>query len=422
MCTTVDEQRLGVEAWLDRSGSLPLSFSIYGSCRISISRRCTDMEERAMEEERNAKIFSQHAEQLLRCFTRQSHRWYDVEVRLNQYCARMLEESMALVDPDWQVKSLNSFTFEHLDGESSNQEHLACLSKFLTAPRLRRVVIINDRDVLQYLEQPNPNLSQLDIFSSFRPLPLPHFFSLLSRYVNLHICRLSVCIPWEVVSLESYPAVSLPLLRKLSLNVNVGRENLDIDQLFNKISIPMLRSLTVTVHVDFRRATFARAPFRSWLIDNQIRELNLNLPLSPEAYLECLALVPNLSWLAIQDWIMNEESAKMLVNHLVPSSERPEPLCPMLQRLIISGLDVDDGLMLNLARSRRNSIFGGAISLGVLKVKFPRYKQRVDIDDMLDELRNQGMVISFGYYMSFKETASLGQRRSTVGGPFDRFY
>ncbi|KAK7434207.1 hypothetical protein VKT23_020337 [Stygiomarasmius scandens] len=419
MCTTVDGRRLGVEAWLDRSGSLPLSFSIYGSCYISNSHRHTDIEQRRMELTRNTETFSQHVERLLRCFTRQMHRWQNVEFRLNHCCASTFEESMAaLVDPDWQVDSLDSFTFERMG--PGQDPTLTCLAKFLAAPHLRRVkVIIDVQHTLQHLEQSNPGLSQLEVSSGTpfsRGLQLPYFFSLLSRYTNLHSCHLDIQVP-QTASLESYPAISLPLLRKLSLNFDVDGE--DIDQLFfSKVSIPALRSLTVTIR-HFRRVTFARVPFRPWLVDNQIHELILSLPLSIEAYLECLTLVPNLSRLVIQDWIMNEESAKMLINHLAPSSEHPEPLCPILQQLSISGLEVDDELMLNLARSRRDSTFRGVDSLDVFKVKFHRYKQLVDIDDMLDELRKQGMEISFEHQRnSFKDTASLGQRQVT--GPFDR--
>jgi len=326
-----------------------------------------------------------------------------------------------LVDPDWQIDLLDSFTFERM-GPPGQDPTLTCLSKFLAAPRLRRVTVIIDvQHTSQHLEQSNPGLSQLEVSSGTpfsRGLQLPYSFSLLSRYTNLHSCHLDIQVP-QTVSLESYPAISLPLLRKLSLNFDVDGEAVDIDQLFfNKVSIPALRSLTVTIG-HFRRVIFCHAPFRPWLVDNQIHELNLSLPLSIEAYLECLTLVPNLSRLAIQDWIMNEESAKMLINHLVPSFEHPEPLCPVLQQLSISGLEVDDELMLNLARSRRSSIFGGVNSLDVLKVRFHRYKQLVDIDDMLDELRKQGMEISFEHQKnSFKETASLGQRQVT--GPFDR--
>ncbi|KAK7438026.1 hypothetical protein VKT23_018194 [Stygiomarasmius scandens] len=421
MCRTVDEKRLGVEAWLDRSGSLPLSFSIFGSCQLSISSRHADAEQRRIDLEQNAKTLSQHVDQLLRCFTKQTYRWQNVELRLNKYCAKTLEESMAaLADPDWSVASLNSFAFMLLDSMRPPGQDLTYLPKFLAAPHLRRVTVaVNIQDVLQHLEQSNPNLSQLNVSCGgvFLPgLQLPSFFSLLSRYAHLRDCHLDVQVP-QTVSLESYPDISLPLLRKLSLNFNGEREVSDIDQLlFNKISVPALHSLTLTVSRAWH-VIFAHAPFLSWLIDNQIHELNLSLPLSIEAYLECLTLVPNLSRLAIHDRVLTKESAETLIDRLLPSSERPEPLCPTLQQLSIFGLEVDDELMLNLARSRRSSIFEGINSLDILRVRFERYKQLVGIDNMLDELRKQGMEINFEYQLGRKDEASLGQHQVT--GPFE---
>ncbi|KAK7438027.1 hypothetical protein VKT23_018195 [Stygiomarasmius scandens] len=413
MCRKVDEKRLGVEAWLDRSGSLPLSFSIYGSCQFSISSRHT-----RIDLEQNAKTLSQHVDQLLQCFTKQTYRWQNVELQLNKYCAKTLEKSMAaLADPDWSVASLNSFTFMFLDSMRSPGQDLTYLPKFLAAPHLRSVTVaVNIQDALRHLEQSNPNLSQLNISCSGHFLPglqLPSFFSLLSRYAHLRDCHLGVQVP-QTVSLESYPTISLPLLRKLSLNFKVEREVSDIDQLlFNKISVPALHSLTLTVNRT-GHVIPARVPFLSWLIDNQIHELNLSLPLSIEAYLECLTLVPNLSRLAIHDRVLNKESAKTLIDRLLPSPERPEPLCPILQQLSIFGLEVDDELMLNLARSRRSSIFEGINSLDILRVRFERYKQLVGIDNMLDELRKQGMKIEFVYQPERKDEASLGQRPQVI--------
>ncbi|KAK7438028.1 hypothetical protein VKT23_018196 [Stygiomarasmius scandens] len=380
------------------------------------------MEERRTELEQNAKRFSQHVDQLLQCFTRRLPRWRNVELRMNRYCARMFEGCMTtLDDQDWQVPLLDSFTFDLLLGSSRQDLALTCLSKFLSIPHLRCVTVTADiQHVLQYLGQSNANLFQLDLLGGMFSLGLepPDLLSLLPRYANLHTCHFDVHVP-QTLSLESHPVISLPHLQKLSLNFSVERGISNIDHvLFNKLSVPALRSLTVTVS-RIGRVIFERAPFIPWLADGQIRELNLGTPLSLEAYLECLALVPNLTQLAVCDMALNEESAKAFVDHLIPSSEGPSPLCPKIRQLSFLGLDVDDKLVLDLAYSRKNPVLEGIASLEVFRARFQRCKQLADIDDLLDALRKQGMEITFEYQAERRDKPSLGQRQVAGLLPFD---
>jgi len=415
---TMGAKRHGVKAWLDRSGSLPLSFSIFGNSHFRHDIGAADPEQKQETE-----MFYDHLKQLFQYFIQQTHRWQNVELRLNRAFANVLGE--AITDSgnlDWQMSLLDSLTF-HLLAISTEDINSSWVSKLLAAPHLRHLSIgSNIPHVLKHLEQPNPNLQQLTVHwhgTVTGSLQSHDVLPLLSRHAHLRVCCLDIFVPddSQPVAFDSNLITSLPFLRKLSLNFTVGYNSRIDHALFSMMSVPALRSLTVTaMHV--ASTTLESAPFIPLLSGNQLRELKLRLRLSLQGYLECLARVPHLIQLTVQDR-MREASAKTFIERLTPSMEQLEPLCPKLRQLNLHGFQVDDDLMLDLARRRRVSTVEGVASLEEFHARFSRSKQLPDIEQQVDELRQQGMEVTFQHYPEEKDDPSAGQQ--TTEDPFS-FY
>ncbi|KAK7462737.1 hypothetical protein VKT23_007324 [Stygiomarasmius scandens] len=397
MCSEIDAKRLGVELWLERSGLSPLSFSIHGSCNepgIMLSR-CI--------------------QQFLQCFIQQVHRWQDVQLQLNAFCAHLFDASIAtLPDLDQKLNLLHTLTFDFL----SDIPTLPCLSKLLAAPHLRHVAVPNNIEHMQHhLELLSPGLSQLIIHggSRMRTDTQPYNpLHLLLRYKSLRACHFEIHTAWRGVFdfTLSVPNIPLPLMRDLSFHFVLPRST-SIDDLFKRMSTPSLRRLKVRI-TPLPTRILEHAPFMPLLVDNQIRELEMDLPLSTSGYLECLIQSSGLTKLAINCSRLKADAAKEIISRLIPSVKQP-PLCPKLRHLTLTYPRVDDELMLDLARSRMG-IFDGMALLEVLQVEFYGFKS-LHIEGSLDELREQGMQIRFDYFETEKRDRH-STRQQVAGDPY----
>ncbi|KAK7434050.1 hypothetical protein VKT23_020376 [Stygiomarasmius scandens] len=354
MRKTIEGKILGVETWLNRSGSLPLSFSIHADPDCTLPPRSETMDRKQQQE---ALLLLTGL--FTRYFMLHVDRWQDIELGLG---------------------ASNSDTLQYLE-QCPNLLHL----KF--------------RD---YLVGPWPPGLQCN---DFRPI--------LFKHKNLHTCHLDIWVLDHIhtASLASYPAISLSSLIALSLEFTVlGGVGDQVDaMLFHDIFAPALRCLKVSIYNQTSSLRVSQhAPFISLLSGSQIRELETNFQLSVDGYIECLSLAPNLTKLVLNNTPAykclypghvpeQEMTGKRLMDHLTPSFEQPDPLCPKLRHLSISGFRMLNEQMVNLASSRRGSVFEGVAELETLQVKFSRPRRDSDREDVLDELREQGMKISFEY-------------------------
>ncbi|KAK7470083.1 hypothetical protein VKT23_001524 [Stygiomarasmius scandens] len=212
----IKKRRLGVESWLERSGLLPLSFSIYG---------------------KNLYGGGEEVEQLFQCFTRRIHRWKSVEFQLSLYCSEMFESAIASsAGSDWEVPLLDSFTFDLLEANSTWGSDLVSIPKFLAAPNLRQVSVTNDiPDVLKHLEQSNLDLVQLQLRDGSLLTPR-HVFSPLLKGSNLRVCHLDVLkganaetFLWRLTPTIDQPEPLCPKLQQFTVVAGDMKDELLVD-------------------------------------------------------------------------------------------------------------------------------------------------------------------------------------------------
>ncbi|KAF5375275.1 hypothetical protein D9758_000288 [Tetrapyrgos nigripes] len=393
LCASIDRRRDGVEAWLSRAGELPLSFSIHADSQLSF-RQIPSSSSQDMDERKAA--FSEHTQELIGCFTRRIARWQKVILQVSPFCMQIFEASMlASAGSDWSFDEhhcLEGFSI-HSIRRIPGQPVMRALPKFLAAPSLRQVAMTNVPFNLQELALMTPNLLLLNLrrgHSSRSPSP-QDVFSLLSRFRNLRECSTAICFTSQATSFDSLETLCLPSLQSMSLIIIMDSAAVDVDTFFRQLSLPSLHSLTIKV---FTRGAMEHAPFVDLLASSgsHIRELHLSLELPVEGLLECLAHLPLLVKLSVHNGKLHGDPGASFVRRLTPCTQQPEPLCPNLQQLSLSGIDVKDEELLKLAHSRRRSSFEVS-QLEFFHVTHLGYQELIDLERRMEELREMGMKI-----------------------------
>ncbi|KAF5356567.1 hypothetical protein D9758_008211 [Tetrapyrgos nigripes] len=371
LCSVIDARTRGVQAWLRRSGTLPLSISVYSE-KAKLLRR--DYEQ---------KWISSRVARLLDCVVEVSSRWKDIEL-----CMDYL-----LMEGWWAENDGGSKDFK-----PGNSVHLHSLS-------------LQNMNY-HYLEErfPIAQLTHLDLRKTSREggLSIQGGLSVLSKCKNLVSCKMYIDNSYS--GIHNRPSFSPPThfrawekiiscsqLRLLHIESEGGGADAVFGFFFQHLEIPVLRSLGCEVAA-YRGE---RAPFLSLLTpDNQVEELKINLPRLPvEALVECLSFTPNL----VAARIIGAENA--LFNQREASSGAGLPsYCPFLKKLVVEAVDasLDDEHLLAFARSRRN-----AGTLEVLHATVRSLKGEAS-EEQIKDLRETGMDIRIIYPAEDWDSPSSG--------------
>ncbi|KAF5356525.1 hypothetical protein D9758_008263 [Tetrapyrgos nigripes] len=401
--SVIDARREGVETWLGRSGSLPLSVSVFSEWSSTpLTYGSPDN-------------FPERIRLLLDCIFQRSNRWHTVQFHLNNDCTSILSEC-------WPWGGTKELPLLHTFKMGLSVDAWGSFPNFKSewlakAPRLQRLSL-RDGDFewfltgqsswaqITHLELQVPNVRLSSIIKGLRQCS--HLQSL-----TVH----GLCVREDTLP-DSIQTISLPSLRSLSIAGRIGLTDytnpVDVRNIFAYLDAPALRCLRANIN---REGRFECIPFIGLLgPGNQIEELDISF--QEDLLDDILSLLPNLSIARIRPrWLDNT-----LLHRLTSSPGPDEPLCPSLTQLYLLGKNTtinDEHLLLDLARSRWNSGIlssshttarhGGIARLDVFHVLLNQYEQIPSLRDQLQELRNQGMDIIFAYREEESMDPSSGQ-------------
>jgi hypothetical protein len=388
----IDAKTKGIESWLSRSGSLPLSISVYA------------VEPAVREYVAEGPALRGPVQSLLDRVLQRSSRWYAVDFKITTACISILGES-------WPWGGNKDF------------------------PRLRTFRL--SRQWFTDTKFAWSQLTQLELQSDPSLSAVVRVLSQCRGLQSLTISNITIG--------EDFPAqvhtISLPSLKSLSLQSSICLSDktnpVDACNIFCYLDAPVLRCLRVDIPYP-RSDDFRCIPFVSLLAPgNQIEQLDIGIPSTTSAsmLLDTLVLLPNLITAHIRHSFLDDS----FLHRLTPSRDiHLKPLCPSLKHLYL--LDnrpvVHDNDLLDLVHSRRNAIptpFQTAsdslpskpatASLDTFHVTLNRFQQIPDLQDQLQVLRDQGMDIIFAYCSKgLKRNPSYGQasRNNEISPDIDR--
>ncbi|KAF5384659.1 hypothetical protein D9757_007482 [Collybiopsis confluens] len=335
----------GVESWLRRSGGLPKAISLcgysFGSHRPAFVR--------SRSKSPNTLV------PLLKSLISFGDTLQHLSLSLN---ANDLLAFQELIPPSSSFTSLTTFKFEDLGHSSISATKLGleALPPFLSRmPALQTLEIkkLTGRGDVQFhtLHSRWNMLTNLSILPSLDPADL---FSILAQTRALKTLAVGITVTAADFDASSLPPASLIDLVRLELTIevnrppnffpfNLGREEVDKEQnlqvacisaLLSRVTCPALR----TLYLSWRSvlAPVTQAP----IIDFPVRALDtlgLEIPMTPEAFMECLSLVPNLVSLDFVDAgnVFQSQGTTTLqdvhLTALTPSADNPVSLCPHLR-------------------------------------------------------------------------------------------
>ncbi|KAF5356528.1 hypothetical protein D9758_008266 [Tetrapyrgos nigripes] len=400
----IDGRREGVEPWLRRSGSLPLSISVFSEWSSTSLGGSGD------------NSVPERIRLLLDCIFQRSNRWHTVQLHLNEDCTSILSKCWPW-GGNKELPLLHTFKMGFSSGIWAHQKFER---EWLTkAPRLQRLSLRHG-DFEGFLDGQS-SLAQITHLELQLPsVRLPSIIKGLrqcSHLQSLTVHGLIRCAQRDILP-DSIQTISLPSLRSLSIAGRICLTDytnpVDVQNIFAYLDAPALRCLRANIT---RSGNFGCIPFVGLLgPGNQIEELDISF--QEDLLVNILSRLSNLSIARIRSRLLDNT----LLHRLTSSPGQDEPLCPSLKQLYLLGTNTtinDEQLLLYLACSRWNSAtpssshttarHGGIARLDVLHVLLNQYEQIPSFRDQLQELRNQGMDIIFAYQEESRMGPSSGQ-------------
>jgi len=403
--SAVAEARMrGVESWLGRSGTLPLSISVYSIPRLHRDHHTA-----------RAKAVFGMTERLWKCFAFYSSRWQSIELMATTACIPIFS---GLQEMRESFPLLETFRFKLLENHPLPPELYVFKAKKLgeQAPRLRHLYISHiSCDLLTEPSTfPCARLSHLELFPSPRPhtITICRALDILSMCPNLVFCGFNIncgLMRGEEEPPSWQSLISFPRLEKLKVVMNIYPGRLKKWNVFEYFDAPALRSLDIFILNT--GPALEELPFQSLLNrSDSIEDLRLTSMTARLPYYaveKSLNLLPNLKTLYIEvDPDSSEQDCSNFLSYLTPIPNK-HISCPVLRRLTVHGLpcSISDDQLLEFVRSRR-------AETGLYNIEFHimgRSKQRADLEERLDELRNRGVVVVFSYHPSeYRDSAFEG--------------
>ncbi|KAF8636338.1 hypothetical protein AX16_010993 [Volvariella volvacea WC 439] len=381
---------LAANAWLERSGTLPISLSLVTA--------------------NNGFSADVVAAPVLKTLIKFSSRWRSISLRVPYALLQPFSELTRADVPRLETLKIDDV----FNWDQTYQWHFPLLA----APRLRSVSFVHFQGNPRNLPLAWPLLSglSLDCDSTEACLHVSEVLDVFKRTPNLESCALGIRPPISPEEEQRLQHVVLPKLTTLTFRVYPDHVN-ELEKIFENIYAPNIKELSVVVTMTYEPSTLhtPHVPFRCLLAKSNVHleKLDLvHLQIEPEAFIDCLRHLPRLKTLCITDnsftWPTfpidtpdNGRRAVPIVNdkvlqHLMVTSDLPV-LCPKLESLTLNSVSAfSDKSLIEFARSRRFNAPASVSLLKVLQVKYTRSKTD-DIRDDIANLEMSGMRISVTY-------------------------
>ncbi|KAF5384588.1 hypothetical protein D9757_007476 [Collybiopsis confluens] len=354
----------GMELWLQRSGSLPISISIHGGSvsPFRYPRSPPTLQEQQFEG-------GNDMVPLMKSFLSFRDRLQNIHLALNK--TDLIAFHGLLASPDSSFPSLRSFKLEDYKvgtgilrgvqmglNEDVEQRMRALLSQM---PALQSLEIrkLKSRSDIQFriLHSRWDTLTNLSISTSLTPTDL---FGIITKTRALQTLKVGIIVsalehPFDVSALT--PATLLNLVSlQLNIQVNVPRNtnasSLSREEADGERNRQLACSMAITsrivcpglkrLHTSWPNiiTPVAQIPILNFPM-HALETLGLDILMTPEALVDCLSLVPNLTSLHFVDVgnvFRNQGTSTLQDAHLralTPSADNPFPLCPHLRHLFL---------------------------------------------------------------------------------------
>ncbi|KAJ3745138.1 hypothetical protein DFH05DRAFT_1121964 [Lentinula detonsa] len=417
-------RREGIEAWLARSRCLPLSISVH----LSGYGRLTGSD--------SASYIS-----FLECIVSFAPRWKRIQLHLSPFFVNLLNTLVNDLKPEdvpW-LESVEIFYNSGVEnGRASagvypsytgNNKPLLPLSDLIVrAPSLQSFAVHHHSQNLHQLQLPWSNLTDLTMQSGRGDsrLTLDQTMHVLTSSPNLSTCTLGVMLTSIDSGFQVPDDIPLNSLRALSLyfslppgaddDIPASEVENRFHSLFSVIRAPLLTKLAfIAKGFEFRRG-LDYIPFKPLLKRSgcKLEELYLSCPLKSQSILlDCLRALPTATSIFLESYSPIESTAirtmdDIFVGHLTLTEDDPTPVCPRLEKLVLSECKhVSEEALVSFAQSRSDSALrcasGEIARLKLLDVRFPcprpeySTKSNADLLSKMDQLYTEGVVVSWKY-------------------------
>ncbi|KAF9063825.1 hypothetical protein BDP27DRAFT_212144 [Rhodocollybia butyracea] len=331
----------GVIAWLERSGSLPLSISIHRSLHGKSDSNTAP-----------------NQENLLRSVMKFSHRFENVYLSLSSSILSIFGElapptfpilaSLRLRDlgVDNPMRGRCSLTLSEASKDTAAAANFALLRLlFPRMPGLHAVSLQLSVEAIKYLMLPCnwKHLTSLDLSSPMHPDQARNVLAQVPQMrtlaLTIEICQ--DCKDQATVHLNNLSKLQLSLAPRMMLGQNVLKS--DFLSMFGRIHCPVLQSLSVSCPPMI--TVVSKLMFTSLPLD-MLEELELDMATTSEMLTECLSLIPNLTSFKFTDsTYQTGEDTPLQDSHIVSltsSPSNPTPCWPRLESIQISSISAQE--------------------------------------------------------------------------------
>ncbi|ESK88761.1 hypothetical protein Moror_17149 [Moniliophthora roreri MCA 2997] len=386
----------GLDLWLERSGTMPLTLSLHASTPSSLSSRDPwNFNTNGGRVKDIEMLYINFARHLLPY----AARWKSLSITIS---ARVMDFLKALPE-EFELTSLEEFRPTR-PPEMMNWEALDVV--FRRSPSLRSVQL--DDGYLERLSIPCGNLTEVAI-SGLREDVLFHNFKrvLSPSCASLRHCTLDILIPmnstiWAIVG----SPVVLPMLHTLKVQIRspqIPTIALALQHLFDAITAPMLKTLHITSrNYLFHNDCLDRLPFVPFLERSgcTLSSFALDLPVKVADLIAVFRLAPSLVELKLRDSNIKEANAPLseFFDALTPTPMDPDVLCPRLESLTCVRCSASASASLIALAEARNCIeprCPGIQKLKRMRVSLRDFAADPEIPAKLKGLREQGMVVQW---------------------------
>ncbi|KIK62002.1 hypothetical protein GYMLUDRAFT_42435 [Collybiopsis luxurians FD-317 M1] len=330
----------GINSWLQRSGSLPVFISLDGGSAVRRLRLDNQQESGSMESLLKTVLYFRDRMQNLNLVLNRTDQMtfheslpsgssfpYLVSLVLKDLRSPMIVDERVQYHTALLAKMpmLRSLDIETLKGREHISYHtLSCRWDMLTDLAIRD--ILTPSDLLGVLA----GCSMLKTFKAGVTISVQNFdhsalpTAILADLAVLHLRISTVSVP-GISSMEREEVEHQQVNHLAHISAVVSR-----------IVCPSLKSLHFCLFGALMVSS--QVPILNFPLHN-LESLGLDIPLTPEAFAECLSLVPNLTSLDFVDAgnIFRRQGTSTLedsyLTSLIPSASNPLPLCPHLRHL-----------------------------------------------------------------------------------------
>ncbi|KAF5384662.1 hypothetical protein D9757_007488 [Collybiopsis confluens] len=353
----VQLQRIaGIELWVQRSGSLPISISLHGSSAHSLRILSSPMHFRGRQAE-GGNILTAVMISLLSFRYKIQH----IHIALNSPDIIALNE--LLVSSGSLFPSLLSFTLDDFNVGLYGQTGLNQLTTKVLPSLLSQMPALQSLDIRKLKIQSNihldtlhsrwDTLTNLSISASLSPADL---FRIITKSCALQTLKVSVLVFEDRLDVSALTATLLDLV-SLELNIRVNLSSVQPNStsrdgeddrrnrqlacttaITSRIICPRLKQLYTSWSNIL--SPVSQVPILDFPL-HALESLGVDIPMTPEALMECLELAPNLISLYFVDAgnaYYGRGPSTLQDTHLMaltPSADNPSPLCPQLRHLQI---------------------------------------------------------------------------------------